>query len=215
MTKPKYTIEEINSVLQEISNTWNSDIDKKISEDTRRLNIRNTLTGRSRDTSHLHTEEIRKKAIEASKASKKPLPTRETVEKRAAALRGRKLSREHIEKVAAAQRGIPKPKSRGKRGPITEQHRENLRIAQRRRYENGAVGTMTGRKLTEEQIQKMVLAKKGKKRTTPVSQETRDNISKALKGRKGKPHSEEHKAKISSSLKARALEKKSTKDNKE
>jgi hypothetical protein len=112
-------------------------------------------------------------------------------------------SQETRDKLSKALKGLKRPESKRKGTKHTLETREKMKAAQRNREPH----THTH---TQESKNKIGAANKGKVRT----QEFKDNLSKALKGRKmtprvpglkRKPQTQEHKDKISLALKGRPI----------
>lgn len=128
-------------------------------------------------------------------------PSKESIAKQAAALKGRKRKPEHVAKTQATKRSwSPERKAAfsAKRSAIMKGKKhspETIAKIQEARRKNGTY------KHSLETIAKISAAHKGKKKS-PRSQETKAKISAAKKGKK---RSVETRAKISATLKKRAL----------
>jgi hypothetical protein len=118
-------------------------------------------------------------------------PSKESVAKQAAALRGRKHSAEHKAKISATMK---------KRFLFTESHRKGKKLSAEHKakisaFQKGKKLSLTTIAKIQESRRKNGTTGKGIKRS-PVSLETKEKISAALKGKKRPPLSLEHKAKI-------------------
>lgn len=125
-------------------------------------------------------------------------------------VRAGSLSEEHKEKLRMALRGRQKPPGHGEKirqahkgRPLSEEHKERIRRTKFGRRLSGdhkkKIGdTLRGRQLSEEHKVKL---------RQPRSQETRQKIADALRGKpsptRGKTLSEEHKAKIAEAARRR------------
>lgn len=131
--------------------------------------------------------------------------TESSIERLSKALSGRTLSREHIEKIRKARRGKPL-------GKMSQEHKDAISVAlktsshslvRRERIRNAVLG----RKLTQEQKDKIreglrlhYVLYTSKLKGTKISQEHKNNISRAQLGKTIAKHSAETNKKISESL---------------
>jgi hypothetical protein len=106
--------------------------------------------------------------------------TKATREKMSKAAKGKKKSPEHLEKIRLANKGQ-------KRKPMSEETKRKISEAKK------------GKKFSEEHRKNIGKSKKGWKPTA----EQRENMSKGMRGCKKGPMSEEHKRKISESIRKR------------
>jgi len=126
-------------------------------------------------------------------------PSKESIAKQAAALKGRKRKPEHVAKTQATKRSwSPERKAAfsAKRSAIMKGKKhspETIAKIQDTRRKNGTY------KHSAETIAKISAAHKGKK----ISAETKNKMSAALKGKNRRPRSPETRAKISATLKNR------------
>lgn len=136
-------------------------------------------------------------------------PSKETIEKRASKLRGRKLSEEHRLKLSQINKERLKDKKNNPRygKKLSEEQKEKLRESAKNRK---PITEETREKLSKSHLghvhseatrKKISNSNKGKK----CSEETKLKISKKLKGRVGHKHSEETKQKIGKASKSRKV----------
>lgn len=176
MTKPKYTIEEINQVLDYISSNWTSRLDKKIQTDTRVKKIAEANLGKKRSLEFI--ELMRQK-------SKSYVQTEEG-----------SLHMKKMHKIARDKARTPEANAKRSRSlvsfyqtPEGQTAKANTSNRTKGNKLNSKGATFTGKKHTEESKAKMSAARKGRSLTA----EHRAKIGKAGLGKK---RSEETKAKI-------------------
>lgn len=135
MTKRKYSIDEINQVLEFISTNWSSDIDKEIATATKSYRISMAVKGRPGASEHskrvardrLQTEEGRAHLRRIQEMSKGRVYSEDVRLKMATANLGKKFSDDHKAKISQALKGKTSHMKGKKKPPMSDETKQKLR----------------------------------------------------------------------------------------